>query len=161
MFLLSDDGRVVFHVVKAYAQTIAEDSFTGVKAVFGLLDVVGVRIVVHIVGNLVYAGQWVQYLHVGLGFSQHAVAQNVDILDAFVFHQVGEALFLHAGHVEYVGVGYHLFVKLGVFMVFDAVLVTIELILGGHGKLLGSYEMEDGVEMAHGRNEGVDGASVF
>ena len=45
--------------------------------------------------------------------------------------------------------------------ILDAVLLAVELILAGHGKLLGGNKVECGVEMAHGHDERVHGAPVF
>ena len=53
--LVRNDGFVFFHFVECNAEYIAEDGFTGEKSVSCLLDVVGMRIVVHLIGNLVDA----------------------------------------------------------------------------------------------------------
>ena len=46
-------------------------------------------------------------------------------------------------------------------LVLDAVLLAVELVLLGHGQLLGGHEVEGGVEVAHGHQQRVDGAPVF
>ena len=46
-------------------------------------------------------------------------------------------------------------------MKLDVVCLAIELIFLRHGELLGRDEVKHGVEMAHGGDEGVDGAAVF
>ena len=118
-------------------------------------------VVVHLVGYLVDAGQGVEYLHVGLGQAEHVVVQDVDVLHALVLHEVAEPLLLHAGHVEDVGIGNDLLVEGGVLGVLDVVLVAVDLVLLGHLQLLGSDEVEGGVEVAHGHQQGVDGAPVL
>ena len=118
-------------------------------------------VVVNLVGYLVDAGQGVQYLHVRLGQPQHVVVQNVNILDALVFHEVREALLLHAGHVEDVGVGNNLLVEGRVLLVLDALALAVEFVLLGHLKLLGRHEVERGVEVAHGHEQRVDGAAIL
>ena len=66
-YQLLDDSLILSDFVQADAEDVAEDSFTGEESVAGLLDVVGVRIVIDVVGNLVDAGQGMENLHVGLG----------------------------------------------------------------------------------------------
>ena len=93
--------------------------------------------------------------------AEHGVAEDVDVLHALILHEVGEPLFLHARHIENVGIGNLIFGELSVFYVADIVLGAVLFVLVGHGELLGRDEMEGGVEMAHGHDEGVHGAPVF
>ena len=100
-------------------------------------------------------------LHVGLGEREHFAFEYVHVFHAFIFHQVGETLLLHTGHIENIGIRNDLFVECRVLLILDAMLFAVELILLWHGEFLRCDEMKSGVEMAHGHNEGVDGAAVF
>ena len=53
---LSDNRLVLSDLVEADAQYIAEDGLTGKESVAGLLDILGVGVVVHLVGYLVDTG---------------------------------------------------------------------------------------------------------
>ena len=118
-------------------------------------------VLVNVVGNLVHAWQRVENAHVGLGQGEHVVFQDIDIFHPLIFHEVGEALLLHARHVEDVGIGDDLLVERRVFLIPDAVLLAIHLVFAGHGQFLGSHEVEGGVEVSHGHEQGVHGAPVF
>ena len=100
-------------------------------------------------------------LHVFLGFGQHVASQDVHVLYALIFHQVAETLFLHTRHVQDVGTGYYVLVEVFVLHIFYMVVLAVEFVLLGHGQFLGSNEVERGVEVAHGRYERVNGASVL
>ena len=102
-----------------------------------------------------------EYFHVGLGQAKHVVIQDVDVLHPFVLHQVAEAFFLYACHVEYVGIGYDFLVECRVLRVLDAVLVAVNLVLLRHGQLFGCHKVERRVEVAHSHEERVDGTTVF
>ena len=65
--------------------------------------------------------------HVVLDLAEHVLVQDIDILHALILHQVGEALLLHARHVENVGVADDVLVKLLVLLILDAVLPAVEL----------------------------------
>ena len=102
-----------------------------------------------------------QHAHVGLGQTQHVVVQDVDVLHALVLHEVAETLLLDARHIENVGIGNDRFVEVGMLFEGNAVLLAVELVLVGHGKLLGGHEMEGGIKMTHGHDERVYGATVL
>lgn len=152
---------VVLYLFQRDAQRVAEEGLAGEEAVAGLLEVVGVGVVVDGVVDLVHAGQGVEDLHGGLGLGQHGELEEVAVLDALVLHEVGEALLLHAGHVEDVGPGDEVLVEVGVLHVAHAVLAAVPLPVLGHGELFGGDEVEGGGEVPHGREHGVDGAAVF
>ena len=147
--------------MKTDAQYVAIQGLAGIEPVSGLLDVVGVGIAVYVVGDFVDAWQGMEDAQVGFHMAEHVVAQDVDVFHALVFHQIGKAFFLHTGHVEDVGLGDHLFVKVGVFLKSDALLLAIEFVLVGHGQLLRRNEVEGGIEMPHSCEERVDGSAVF
>ena len=100
-------------------------------------------------------------LHVRLSTSKHVGTEDIDVLHALIFHQVGETLFLYTGHIDDVGIGNHLLVEGCMFLELDTVLLAIDLILVGHGQFLRSNEMESGVEVPHGHDEGVHRTTVF
>ena len=102
-----------------------------------------------------------QYAQVVACVAQHVGLEDVYVLHALILHEVGEALALHAGHVEDVGVGDGVFVEVGMLHVADAVLLAVYLVLGGHGQLLGCDEVELGVEVAHGHEQRVHRASIL
>ena len=115
----------------------------------------------YIIGYFVDTGQRMQDAQVGTGMFQHLVAQDVDILHPLVLHKVGEALALHTGHVEDVGISNDFFRKVRMFHVLDVVLAAVNFVFFGHPQLVGSDEVESGVEVAHGHQQGVDGAAIF
>ena len=84
---------VISDLIERYAEYMAEDGFACVETVLCLLNVVGVRIVVYVLGNLVDTRQWVHDLHVLFGVFQHGAFQNVDIFYAFIFHKIRETFF--------------------------------------------------------------------
>ena len=119
------------------------------------------RVVVHIVGYLVHAGQRVQDLHVGPCLFQHRGPQDVHVLHAFIFHEVGEAFALYAGHIQYVGAGDDVGVEVLVFHIAYVLFAAVGFVLLGHGQLLGCNEVEGRVEVAHGHQQRVYGAAIF
>ena len=108
---LTDNRLVLPYLFEADAQHIAEDGFTCKEAVASLLDVVRMRVIVHLVGNLVHAGQRMQNLHVRPAQPQRVVVQHIHVLHPLILHQVREALLLHPRHVHDVGIPNHLSVK--------------------------------------------------
>ena len=102
-----------------------------------------------------------QDAQVGTGMFQHLVAQDVDILHPLVLHKVGEALALHTGHVEDIGISDDFFRKVRMFHVLDVVLAAVNFVFFGHPQLVGSDEVESGVEVAHGHQQGVDGTAIL
>ena len=102
-----------------------------------------------------------QDAQVGTGMFQHLVAQDVDILHPLVLHEVGEAFTLHTGHVEDVGISNDFFRKVRMFHVLDVVLTAVDFVFFGHPQLVGSDEVESGVEVTHGHQQGVDGTAVL
>ena len=156
-----DNRLVVSHVVETDAQHVAEDGFAGKQSVAGLLDIVGMGIIVHLVGYLVHTGQRVENLHIGLGQPEHLVVEHVHVLHALILHEVGETLLLHAGHVEDIGIGDDLLIERRVLLILDAVLFAIDLVLLGHRQFLRGHEMERGVEMTHRHEQRVNRPSVL
>ena len=154
-------GTVGTYLVEGDAQHVADDGFASKQTVARLFKIVGIRRVVHILRDLVDARQWVENAQVATGFRQHLAAQNVDILHTFILHEIRETLTLHARHVENIGLGDHLLIKIFVFHKMNAVLAAILLVFFGHGQFGRRDEMECGVEMAHGHDERVDGAPIF
>ena len=51
--------------------------------------------------------------------------------------------------------------KVRVFHVFDLVRLAVEFVFFRHFQLIGSDEVESGVEVTHGHQQGVDGTSVL
>ena len=80
---------------------------------------------VNILGYLVYAGERMQYLQVGFGAPEHVILKDEHILDALVFHQVGEPFTLYAGHVKDICIGYGLLVKTGVLLKLNTVVAAV------------------------------------
>ena len=74
--------------------------------------------------------------------------RDVDILHPLVLHKVGEALALHTGHVEDIGISDDFFRKVRMFHVLDVVLAAVDFVFFGHPQLVGSDEVESGVEVA-------------
>ena len=118
-------------------------------------------VIVHIVGDFIDARQRVQDFHVGLGVAQHGGTEDIHVLHALVFHEVGETLALHAGHIYNVGLGDDLLVEIGLFLVLDALLAAVGFEFLGHREFFGGDEMESRVEMAHGHNERMHRAPVL
>ena len=154
-------GTVGTYLVEGDAQHVADDGFAGKQTVARLFKIVGIRRVVHILCDLIDARQRVENAQVATCFRQHLPAQNVDILHALILHEIRETLTLHARHVENVGLGDHLLIKIFVFHKMNAMLAAILLVFVRHGQFGGSDEVECGVEMAHGHDERVHGTSVF
>ena len=71
--------------------------------------------------------------HVVLDSSQHIASQDIYVFHPFVFHEVGEALFLHTGHIDDVGILDDFFVESRMLLIADGVLVAIEFIFLWHG----------------------------
>ena len=132
-----------------------------VETVTGLLEIVGMRILVDGVFNLVYTWQRVEDTHVGASLAEHIELQEIAVLDAFIFHEVGETLTLHTCHVKDVGSADDIGIEILVLYVADAMLAAVVLVGIGHGKLIRGDEMEGGVEMAHGHEQGMDGAAIL
>lgn len=139
----------------------ADDGLTGVESVLCLLEVVGLRVVVDVVGDLVDTRQGVQDAQVRLRAFEHLVAQAVEVLHLFVLAQVGEALALDAGHVEDVRAVDDLLGELGLFVVVEVVAVAEVLVAVGHLEELRSHEVEARVEEGERLYEGVHRAAVL
>ena len=92
---------------------------------------------------------------------QHAVLEDIDIFHAFIFHKVCKAFALHTCHIEYVSFGYHMFVKLRMFLVADTLRAAVSLVFFGHLQLFGSYEVEGRVEMTHSHKQRVYRTSIL
>ena len=92
---------------------------------------------------------------------EHICFEYVYVLDALILHEVGEALALHAGHIEDVGIGDGLLGEVGVLYILDAVLLAVEFVFVGHGEFLGGDEVELRVEVAHGHQERVYRTAVL
>ena len=85
----------------------------------------------------------------GCRMFQHFVAQDIDILHAFVLHEVGEAFALHTGHVKDVRIGYYFFRKVGVLHESDVVFAAVNLVLFRHFQFFGGDEVECRIEVTH------------
>ena len=51
---MSDDGFVFTYLVETDTEHVAEDGLTGKESIASLLDIVGMGIVIHLVGNLIH-----------------------------------------------------------------------------------------------------------
>ena len=123
--VLVDYRLIISDIIQRNSETMAEDGLTCIESVLCLLNVVCVWVVVYIVGYLVDAWQRMENLHIVLALTQHGAVENLDVFDTLIFHEVGEALFLHARHVYNVGLGDDVFVEVGVFHVFYAVFIAV------------------------------------
>ena len=81
------------------SSNVTENGFSRIEAVLCLLYVVGMWIIVYIVGDFVNAWKRVKDAHIGFGGMQHFIFQDIYVFDVFIFHQVGEAFFLHTSHI--------------------------------------------------------------
>src|SRR5450759_5066255 len=86
--------------ISAHPQQFGNQGHAYVHAELGLLEVVGARVVVDVVGDLPDTGQRVHDDHILSGEAHLFGIQNVDILEADIVVFVEEALLLDAGHVQ-------------------------------------------------------------
>ena len=148
-------------VINIDIESFADDGLTGVEAVTGLIEIVGLGIVVDIGVDLVDTGQRVEHTEIRLGIVEHGGTEGVEILYALIFHDVGEPLALHAGHIDNVrGIDY-IRREVGMLVVADAVGIEKVAVFAGHAELVAGHEVKRGAEVAHGHEQRMDGASVF
>ena len=142
------------------AENGGHECLADVDTVLSLTEVVGVGGAVDVGGNLVDARQGMEDAHVGFASLEHGGGEDAAVFDAFVFEGIGEALTLHTGHVDDVGCGDDA-LDVGVLVVFESGVLDAHLDGRGEFELVGRDEVEGGVEVAHGLDEGMDGAAVF
>ena len=149
------------HGLDCDSERVADDGLSCVESVACLLEIVGVWVVVHVVGNFVDSRQWVQDFHCGFGVFQHGCFQDIDVFDSFIFHEVCESFPLDSGHVEDVGVGDDVSVELLFFDEGNVSVLAVDFVFLGHGEFFGCDEVEGGIEVSHRHDERVYGSSVF
>lgn len=136
------------------------ECLTDVDAVLCLTEVVGIGCFVHVGGNLVDARQGMEHTHVGFAAFEHGSGKDAAVFDTLVFEGVWEAFALYTGHVDDVGHGNHT-LDVGVLVIFEAGIFDAHLDGRGEFKLGGGDQVEGGVEVAHGLDEGMDCAAIF
>ena len=136
------------------------EGLTDVDPILCLTEVVGIGGAVHIGGNLVDAGQGMEHAHVGFAALEHGGGKDAAVFDALVFEGIRETLALHAGHVDDVGGGNDT-LDVGVLVVFKTGILDAHFDRRGEFELGGGNQVEGGVEVAHGLDEGVDGAAIL
>ena len=142
------------------AEDGGHECLADVDAVLSLTEVVGVGGAVDVGGNLVDARQGMEDAHVGFASLEHGGGEDAAVFNAFVFEGIGEALALHTGHVDDVGCGDDA-LDVGVLVVFESCVLDAHLDGRGEFELVGGDEVEGGVEVAHGLDEGMDGTAIF
>ena len=113
-----------FLIFNGNAQHFADDGLTGEQSVACLLDIIGFRIIVHIISDFVHARQRMQDAQVLATVFQHVILQYIHILYTFVFFEVGETFALYTSHVQNIRLVDDVFRKFGIFVVFDAMFVA-------------------------------------
>ena len=87
--------------------------------------------------------------------------QDVDIFYTLIFHRIREALPLHTGHIEYIGLVDDLLREHGVLVKRNVVRPTKLLLLLRHRELAGRNEVERGVEVRQADNQRVDRTTIL
>ena len=86
--------------------------------------------------------------HRRLSLVEHRIAEYIDILGLFVFHEVCEPFPLHPRHIDDVGFGDEV-VELLVFIILHALAVEESLVLVGQAEFGVRHKMECRVEWRH------------
>ncbi len=118
------------------------------------------RRLIHVGGDLIDTRQRVQHFHVTACALKIAGAQDELRLDVGVLRRI-KTLFLHAGHIQNIHLGHHLF-DAGVQAPRDAFLIEhIEDVLRHRQRVRGDEVEAVAVELRQRLRQGVDGAAIF
>ncbi len=131
---------------------------THILAVLHLAEISGTRVVVHVHGYLVHAGQRVQHNHIRFGKCHLRCIKNKRVFEPLILVLVCKTLLLHARHIEYVHHRHRLLqgLHLGVVVAEFLLHIVGQAQFGGRNQ----YKMRTLVA-AHCLDERMDGASVF
>ena len=64
---------IFYNIIQGYAQYITKDGLARITSVLCLLEIVSLRILIHIVSYFVDAGRRVQDTQIGAGMLQHLI----------------------------------------------------------------------------------------
>ena len=110
--VLTDHYRISAIDVSGPTEHTCEQRHPDEHPVFDLAEVGSARVTIHFKGNLPNPGQGMHHDHLLFRLGHHLRRNPIVILDLFILGQIGEALFLHAGHIEYI----HIFYDFGKIM---------------------------------------------